>query len=359
MIVLKNELLNAAKEASKAMRPSDIPVMKCLKLDVVNGKLQITGSSPVITIRKIIAVEQLDNFKPVAINANLFLKFLMKVTSEKIRMVNQESKSKDDYEPLELVIVGGNFRCKLPVIEIDKWLELDRIENPNYEVTIASDVLRRDIESCMHAVGLKSNNMIMQSVYMHYGSGFSAMAVDGFRISVRDGCNDIKFSLLVDGIIMKELIKILNGIVTVAVKGQIAMFSDGKSIISVIQTRGKYYNLEPLIGQHTHIHVHFNRIELINALEAVTVIKNIVVIRLHGDKAVVSTRESTGDVTVELDVTNNVDYDFQIALNSSYLIEALKSLREEVVMLEFISKISPIIIREGNALELVLPVNMR
>ena len=84
-----------------------------------------------------------------------------------------------------------------------------------------------------------------------------------------------------------------------------------------------------------------------------------VVIKLKGDKAVVSTRESTGDVTVELDVTNNVDYDFQIALNSSYLIEALKSLREEVVMLEFISKISPIIIREGNALELVLPVNMR
>ena len=58
-------------------------------------------------------------------------------------------------------------------------------------------------------------------------------------------------------------------------------------------------------------------------------------------------------------LTNNVEYDFQIALNSSYLIEALKSLREEVVQLEFISKMSPIIIREGNALELVLPVNMR
>lgn len=359
MIVLRNELLNAAKDAVKAMRPSDIPVMKCLKLDIVNGKLQITGSSPVITIRKIIAVEQLDNFKPVAINAKLFLKFLMKVSSEKIRLVNYESDTKDYSEPSELIISDGKLRCKLPVIEIDKWLELDKFDNPDHEVTISSDVLRHDIESCIHAVGIKSNNMIMESVYMHFGTGFSAMAVDGFRISVRDGCNDIKFSLLIDGLIMKEVIKILYGLVTVSVKGQIVTFSDGKSIISVIQTRGKYYNLEPLIGQHTHIHVNFDRMELINALEAVTIIKNVVVISLKGDKAIVRTKEATGDVTAELDITNNVEYDFQIALNSSYLIEALKSLREEVVQLEFISKISPIIIREGNALELVLPVNMR
>lgn len=349
MKVLKVELLAAVKDAAKAIRPSLIPIMECIKLEINNSKLEIAGSSPVMTIKRIIPVDKADGFKPVAVNMKLLLQFLAKVSSDNVTLSNNSD---------ELVITGGKLRCKLPTVDIKKWLELDEIVLPDHETHISSDELQKNVEACIHAIGAKSNNRLMEAVYMNFGTGLSVVALDGYRISLRDHCPQKEFSLLIDGNIMKETVKILNGNVKITVKNHIACFTDTVTSISVTQTSGTYFNYVPLINSQTNMKVQFNRDELINALEAVTILKNIVIIEIVNNNVIINTKDASGDVTAELEVLNN-GQDLKIGVNSSYLLDALKSLQEDIVTLEMNGKNCPIIIHENAATELVLPVNLK
>lgn len=349
MKILRVDLLDAVMDAANAIKPSVIPIMEGIKLEIINGRLEVSGSSPVLTIKRYIPVNDPGDFKPVVVNMKFLLRFLSKVTADNIILLKKNN---------ELLITCGRLKCRLPLLDVSKWLELDKIDVPEYESYVLAEEFQKNIGACLHAVGFKSNNRLMEAVYMNFGKGFSASAVDGHRISIRDDCFTKEFSLLIDGGIMKELVKILSGNIKVAVKDHIACFSDTVTTIYVSQTSGNYFNLVPLISSTVNSRVKFDRNELIEALEAVTIIKNIVVIEIINNSVVINSQESSGDITAELDVVNNGD-DLKIAVNSSYLMDALKSLREDAVTLEFNGKTSPIIIHENTATELVLPINLK
>jgi DNA polymerase-3 subunit beta len=105
--------------------------------------------------------------------------------------------------------------------------------------------------------------------------------------------------------------------------------------------------------------------ELLNCIERASLMAkdsntNLIKLELEENRMVITSNSQLGMVREELNIILQGDT-LKIAFNSKYLIDVLKIMDEEEIILEFSSSVSPCIIKnkiEDNCTYLVLPVRL-
>lgn len=179
---------------------------------------------------------------------------------------------------------------------------------------------------------------------------------------------DIDIEVVIPGKTLNEVSKILEDIdeiVDITFTNNHILFNLKRTKIISRLLEGKFINYKSLLPQEHKLFVNVNRQELQNAIERASLMAkdgntNLIKLDLHQDNLVITSNSQLGKVRDEISIKLQGD-EIEIAFNSKYLLDVLKNMEDNEVVIKMTSGISPCVIEEHNnenAKYLVLPVRL-
>ena len=363
------QALNATKRAISTKNA--IPVLSTIKIEVQNSNITLTGSNGQISIENTIPTSNE--------NAGLLITSTGAVLLEANFFINIVSSLPDvtlDFEEIEhhqIVLTSGKSEITLKGKDVDLYPRLQEMatENP---LVLETKLLKSIIAETAFAASLQESRPILTGVHMVLSDhkDFKAVATDSHRMSQRkltleNTSND--FNVVIPSKSLREFAAVFtDDIETVEVffsDSQMLFRSDYISFYTRL-LEGKYPDTDRLLTNAFETEVTFNTNALRSAMERAHLISNATqngTVKLEIANNSVSAHVNSpevGKVNEELDTIDQSGNDLTISFNPTYLIEALKALKSETVVIRFISPVRPFTLMPGddaeNFIQLITPV---
>ena len=363
------QTLNATKRAISSKNA--IPVLSTIKIEVQNSNITLTGSNGQISIENIIPTSNE--------NAGLLITSPGAILLEANFFINIVSSLPDvtlDFEEIEhhqIVLTSGKSEITLKGKDVDLYPRLQEMatENP---LVIETKLLKSIITETAFAASLQESRPILTGVHMVLSDhkDFKAVATDSHRMSQRkltlDNTSN-NFNVVIPSKSLREFAAVFtDDIETVEVffsDSQMLFRSDYISFYTRL-LEGNYPDTDRLLTNSFETEVTFNTGALRSAMERAHLISNATqngTVKLEITNNSVSAHVNSpevGKVNEELDIIDQSGSDLTISFNPTYLIEALKALKSETVVIRFISPVRPFTLMPGddaeNFIQLITPV---
>ena len=370
-ILLEN--LNVISRGLPAKSP--MPILTGIKLEVTDQDLYMTSSNTDISVETYINDRSLVVEKPgkTVVPGRFFIDIIRKINSRRVDFSLVEDKI--------LVIKADRGEYKLHIMDPLDYPNIDFVSLQNPLVLPALRI-KNLIRQTVFACATSEKNPILTGVHLKLTAGkLTAIATDSFRLSQTqldiEDYND--FNITVPQKALRELDKALDGI-----NDSISFyFSVNKLLVKfknvLFQTRlldGNYPDTSKLIPSHFPIVVKFNKDELLEAVERVSLLSprdkqsdreitySIIKMTIGKDHSIVisTNNASVGDAYEELIPTETqISSPLIIGFSSRYLVEALSSFDSAEVALNFSEGVRPFVIdgeKDAHLIQLILPVRM-
>jgi len=369
-VLLEN--LNTISRGLPAKSP--MPILTGIKIYVTENDLFMTSSNSDISVEVTINDASLEIKEPgQTVVPGKFIDIIRKINSRKVNLYLAEDKI--------LVIKADRGEYKLYVMDPLEYPKMDfvALENP---LKLSADLLKNIIKSTVFATSSSEKKPILTGVnFSNTNNTLTVVATDSFRLSQRvvsiDNYND--FNITIPNKSLDELIKAID-----QYQGDVNLYFQANKLLAqfknvCFQTRlldGNYPDTSKLIGSNYSINLTFNKDELIEAVERVSLLSprdsakdrevtySIVKLELKKDRTleISTTNSQIGDAKEEL-LPTGIDADGPIAVgfSSRYLLDALKSFISTEVTLGLQAETRPFIVRgenDNNLTQLILPVRM-
>lgn len=357
MIINRKELLETAKKAGKAIHTPNIqPIRECLKIEVNNGVLSITGSSTEVTIRAYCDIDTNETFECV-VNARIFTDVLGRMVSDTVDLnLKADPKSNDDKLTM-LSIKGGKSKIDVLGFDVDSWAEL-----PAFEPKVTLSIDNADFSACAHALAKNDATGPMMNCFHieEMETGYRLTALDGFRISERfkEPSGAVKNDFIINGDFLKTALSIAGEDVVIETDdNKIRIRKEGIDIYGQM-TNGVYFNtkaFEQTVGK-TKLRV--NREELLDIIRVSAIMDSTLVFQTDcKEKLTICSRRDIGTTDSDLSIleTEGEVQSLRFGMDARFIADALDSIKDEEVILELTNNISPIFMRGNDYLETVLP----
>ena len=353
-------LSDAAFTVSKACAVKTIiPVLECIKISAKNDVLTLTAYDGEISIEKKINAEVFEEGE-VCVNGKLFSDFVGKISSMEAVVDSDEKGIVIKYGESETYMQSLNaedFPVIVNTIAEDKYFEIKESDLKDLISKVvfccASDESRPILKGCL----LEAKD----------GKLFTT-ALDGFRMATSYcktlGGADMK--IVCPARTLTEISRMLEGgdaaLKIFADKNRLSVKVQDTLITSRLYV-GEFVRKENIYPASFTTRVEVERAELLKSIERAAVVirgdkNNLVVFDIKAGKIFINANSDLGKVeeTVAADIDG---LDLKIAMNGKYLMDAMKALEEEKVVLSFNSAVSPFTlenVEDKRCQYLVLPV---
>ena len=370
-ILLEN--LNVISRGLPAKSP--MPILTGIKLEATDTDLYMTSSNTDISVEVLITDSSLHVETPgkTVVPGKFFIEIMKKINSKKVNLYLVDEKI--------LVIKADRGEYKLHIMDYMDYPNIDFVclENP---LTLEASVLKSLIKETVFATAASEKKPILTGVnFCHTDGKLIATATDSFRLSQKiiqiDNYNN--FNITIPNKALDELLKAIDNYD----ENVSLYFANNKLLCKyknvLFQTRlldGNYPNTSKLIPSEFPIVIKFNKDELVDAVERVSLLSprdkerdkeitySIIKLSIKKDRIIeISTNNATiGDAKEELIPTDlEASSPIVIGFSSRYLLEALRSFISTEVSLNLSGEIRPFVIRgenDANLTQLILPVRM-
>ncbi len=376
----QSELNTALQLVSRAVssRPTH-PVLANILLiaDAGTGRLNLTGFDLNLGIRTSVNAS-VEVSGAVTLPSKLFSDIVSKLSSESpIHLL-----ADDSGEKITLTSKSGSYNMR--GLNADDFPDLPLVEN-GMSLNIDPLIFGNALKATLFASSSDEAKQILTGVNLTFdGKSLKAAATDGHRLSILN-CVDTNSNLISDD--KKELIE-----VTLPARSlkeierflsswknekEINLFYDRGQVVfnaadQVVTTRtleGTYPNYQQLIPEEYSHFLEFDRLLFISALERIAILaeQHNNVIKLLKDEnsdllQLIVDAQDVGSGSESIPVKYNGP-SIQIAFNARYLIEGLRSIQSEVILLRCNSPTTPAIFSPLNNCDsyiyLVMPVQIR
>ena len=204
------------------------------------------------------------------------------------------------------------------------------------------------------------------------------IAIDGFRLSLRKYFSETEindFKAIIPGKVLSELLKILTDAdetetVKIGINRNQAMFKVGRSIILSRIIEGEFLNYNSIIPESSEIKIKVRTKSLVDSFERVALFakenkekdkKSPVKMTIGLDGIVLSCANETGDAKEVVSAIVE-GKELEIGFNPRYVIEALKAIDDQEILIELNSSISPVVIKSvmnNDFIYVVLPIKLK
>lgn len=354
---------------------SPMPILTGIKLEITDTDLYMTSSNTDISVETYVNDSSLEIVKPgkTVVPGRFFIDIVRKINSKKISLALIEEKI--------LVIKADRGEYKLHIMDPLDYPNIDfvSLDNP---LTLAADKLRNIIKRTVFATSSSEKKPILTGVHLKLEENtLTGIATDSFRLSqtLMSVEEYNPFKITVPNKSLEELLRALD-----SYNENVSLyFSVNKLLIKfknvLFQTRlldGNYPDTSKLIPSEFPIVVKFNKDELLEAVERVSLLSprdkekdkeitySIIKLIIAKDHSVEisTTNASIGDAHEELIPTDtSIANQLTIGFSSRYLVEALRSFESSEVALHFSEGVRPFVIKgdqDPNLTQLILPVRM-
>jgi len=360
----KEKLLIGITAAQKAVAgKTTMPILECFHLIAKNNTLFITATDLELGIEYRIQTEVTEEGE-ITVGAGIFSEIIRKLPDSTVEL------STNDQNLLIIECEGSLF--KVVTTSSDDFPVFPEI-NAEQTIKIKQTDLKEMIRKTIFAVGIDESRPIFTGCLLEKRNGIMNMvALDGFRLALQTKVNleesSDEFSVVIPGKTLNEISKILvddDAIIKIGVEKNQSLFEIPNCTAVTRVLEGKFLDYRQAIPKEKELRVKANKSVLLSSLERAAVMSRDekqlpIKISIADSLMVIQCAVQSGDVREEV-VVESVGKPLEIGFNPKYLIDAVKAVEDENIILDFGSSISPCVIRpeEGEAYTyMVLPVRI-
>lgn len=358
----KQKLQEGISIAAKAITgKSTIAILEGIFISATKEGLTLIGSDIDVSVQTKLTADVVEEGN-IVIDAKIFGEIIRKLPNSEVKIETLENdivQISCEKSVFNLVYMNATDFPALPTI------------NEDLTVEVPQNILRNMIKGTSFAIAQDETRPILQGILFEVkNNSLNLVALDGYRLAIKseflDNTNNIE--VVIPGKTLNEVSKILEDkedIVRITFTQNHILFnlSDTKIISRLLD--GKFVNYLSLLPQEHKLVVNINKQELQNGLERASLMakdgnSNLVKLDFQEENVIITSNSQLGKVREEVSI-NMQGEGIQIAFNSRYLLDVLKSMEEDEVIMEMTSGISPCVIKGkkmNNAKYLVLPVRL-
>jgi len=345
-----------------------MPVLEGILIQTNNNSLKLTTYDLEIGIEYVLEGNVKEQGNTV-VNAVMFSEIIRKLPDTEINISINESNL------LEIECEGSLY--KLAVMNPDEFPELPKINIDN-SIEIEQTILKNMIRKTIFAVSTEENRPIFTGcLFEVINNKLNVVAVDGYRMAVKSNSINEKasgFSSVIPGKTLNEVNKIITDSldnIRIGISKNQALFEMENCKIVTRLLEGEFLKYSSTIPTtwETKIKVDknklqecFERIILISASSIEKEKKYPVKIKIEIGKVVISCANQLGDAKEDITVETE-GKELEVGFNPKFFLDALKSIDDEEIYIEFGTNRSPCIIKpiddNGDYIYMILPIKMK
>lgn len=363
----KNILLENLVNVAKAISPKNIiPILNGIMFKLTKEGLYLLASDSDLTIKAFIPQENIIKIEQegtIIIQSKYIIDIIKKMPTDEINI--------EVIDGLKIRIYTENSQYNLNCLNSEEYPNIV-LEDAKTPITIKSDLIKQMIKQTIFAVSLQESRPLLTGLNLKInGNILECVATDSYRLAKKTIMLDDTYPENVDIVIpgknITELDKILsdNEDIEIHLFNNKALFKYKNIIFQTNLLSGTYPNVNNLIPNEFEIMINTNLNDYYSSIDRAALLtqskdKNIV--RMSTDKNILnisSFSSEIGKVEDKLTITKNTDKDIAISFSAKYMMEALRALTEEEILILLNNDSSPIIIKSVNdesLIQLILPI---
>lgn len=357
-------LLKAVNTVSKAVSTrTTIPILKGLLLVVKENTLIITASDLDLSIETKIDVSESEEGSLV-VSAKLFSEIIRKLPNAPIKI------EKDEKDNLFISCLSSDF--SIVALPADEFPSIGSVSEEN-KINVKKEAFKELVKKTTFSASIDEKKGILVGCLIEFKENeIKMVALDGFRMAVAKEKVNVgeKKSIVVPARILNEINKI---IVEIIEEEDIVLLIDEKKMeIRTEDTRvisrlmeGEFIKYNDIIPKTYKTKCLVERGEFLNSIERASLLakegkNNLIKVSVEKGNIVITSRSEEGNVKEEIS-TELEGEEIIIGFNSKYIMDVLKAVSDEEIILEMTTSTSPCLIKpvEGDHfVDLVLPVRI-
>ena len=337
-----------------------LQILDGILLETFNGKLKLTGTDLEVSIETFLDCETIQEGS-VVVNSRIFGDIIKKLPASTIDIEVKNNNINIVCENSEFNILGnpGEDYPALPLI----------IEKESF--TIAKDIFKSAIRQTVFSTSQDETRQSLTGVLLEIGDNtISFVALDGYRLALRklETKSDIETKIIIPGRSLSELSKIIEDNdedMNISTAPGHVIFNIGETILYSRLLEGQFFNYKEIIRKEHKTMVTVNKREFQNSLERASLLAkeekaNLIKLSVMDNKINIRSNSEIGNVFETID-SHQEGENLNIAFNSRYILEGIKTIDNEEIELNFMGSLNPCIINgveDDNYIYLVLPVRL-
>ena len=371
--IMRDHLLAGLNDVMKAVSSkTTVPILTGIKIDVTNEGVSLTGSDQDITIQTFIPAEEngeqimtITTTGSIVLQARMFNEIVRKLPTNEVEIeVTNGFATYIRSGKSEFHLIGQD------AIEYPLLPEVSAEE----QFTIPADLLKSIIRETVFAVATSESRPVLTGVNWNIQDGeLICVATDSHRLARRktklEQLPSGVSSVVIPGKSLNELNKILGdstNLVQVVMTNQQVLFKADNMLFFSRLLEGNYPDTSRLIPESYQTNVIINGKSLLQAIDRASLLaredrNNVVRFEtLEGNAIEISSNSpEIGKVQEQIQVESLEGETLKISFSAKYMMEALKAIDGQDVIIQFTGAMRPFILRsvhDDAILQLILPV---
>lgn len=334
------------------------PIMECIKLSAYGTEVGLLATDGELSISKTIKAEIFEEGE-ICVPGKLFTDFIGKLSGEEVCIATEEKGVEIKYRD------AGTFMQSLPAEEFPV-IDFSIGEN---SFTMKQSTLKKIIAETVFCCAQDDSRPVLKGCLMELGSELTVCALDGYRLAVSKAeivAKSGEKNIICPARTLLEITKMLDGEdeeITVYTQGGMLMVKEEDTVIVSRLYQGEFIKRENVIPSKFASVVTVRKEELTASVERAAILirgdkNNLVTLDVGEESIRVSSVSDHGNVA-EVVKAQLEGQEMTISMNAKFLLDALRVLEEENVVLSFNGAVSPFILQNMNrkdSLYLILPV---
>ena len=361
----KDDIAEAVNYAQRAVNArSTIPLLEGIHINALSDTVILFGTDNEIGIECTFPAK-IGQPGEVVVNARLFCDITRNLPGDTVSI--------ETVDDSKIRIVSGGSVYVIYSIQTDAFPTFPQVA-PTNMYKIDQLTLKRMFMQTSFAIGTDDTRKVLTGLFLESGGGeLRAVAVDGYRIALRKQSvepaeNEIKM------IIPARTVNELQRIIPSAMGDLILYGNENQAVIEFgacrLYTRiidGEFFNYRYILPSEHMTQIVVNRQQLLEAIERASVIISTELVRLYpvllkvsDDTILIHALSDRGNADEEIGIEMTGE-PIEVAFNPRYIMETLRAIEDETVIIRFTTRVGQCIIQPVNNdsyTYLILPVKV-
>jgi DNA polymerase-3 subunit beta len=373
LTIYKDVLNEAIQQVSRAIsNRSTNPILKGIWLQTSDQGLILTASDTDLSIRVIVPLEannkenmSIERQGGVVLTAKFFVDIVKKMPADQITI--------DTNEQFLTLIQSGKAELQIMGLDPEEFPVLTTLDE-NQVIQVTSEMLKAQIKRTLFAVSTTESTPILTGIlWSLQNNQLKLVATDRHRLSqsetVLAGNEQVELkNVVISGQNLNELIKLLpdqNTLIDMVVAENQILFRLGRISFFTRLLDGQYPDTSKIIPQQFKSELTVDTKSFIDAIDRAYLLsreEKTNIVRLQtlpdGTLEIASSLSDLGKMTEQIEIIKFEGEQLKISFNSKYMLDALKTIESEQLLIGFTGAMSPIIVKplnDVNLLHLILP----
>ena len=366
-VIDKDILLEALSNVTKAIGTrTTIPILNGIKFELTKDGLSLMASDSELTIREVISekdIKKIETEGRIIIQSKFILDIIRKMPSDIIYFETEDEN--------KIKIYTDNNEYNLNCYDINDYPQIS-LEESKEPIHIKSDILKSIINETVYAVSTQEVRPLLTGINLKiFGDNLECIATDSYRLAKKnvklDNIVNNAINIVIPGQNVNELEKMLDSDedVIMHIFNNKILFKYKNIEFQSNLLSGTYPDTNHFIPSSFAYMINLDLKSFNDAVDRASLLaqskdKNIVRVLVDGKIMTISSSASEiGKTEEKLNIECSNKEKLEIAFSSRYMLEALKVIKDDNILLLINSDDKPILIKsvkDESLVELILPV---